>query len=356
VIYWQPSGSGLTFDPGYQSLINTFFSDVAADSRRSTNVFGLTGQYSDSNGPAAYNSTDGGSVTATDPLPPDGCVEPLGPPAGDGPGWSRCVNDGQLETEIEHVVHADHLPSTGNDIYFLVMPDGLGSCEFNGPDFCALGGTTDGSYCGYHSSTPSGLLYAVIPYNGLAGHCQSNNPRPNTNAADPAISTLSHESVETITDPFTEQGWIDPSGNEIADLCYTEFGPALGGTGLSAYNEVIHGGRFYLQEVWSDEDGACEPRARPDRTSLTAPAHVHAHDLATFTGRASAAHGSIVAYNWFFGDHATAHSRHASHTFRRAGSYRVVLRTTDSSGNWTFDAVTVRVAPSRAGKPAARRR
>ena len=48
LIFWQPAGSGLDFDPGYQSLIETFLADVAADSRTPTNVYGLSGQYADS--------------------------------------------------------------------------------------------------------------------------------------------------------------------------------------------------------------------------------------------------------------------------------------------------------------------
>src|SRR5438270_7114164 len=62
LIFWAPAGSGLAFEPGYQSLIETFLSDVAADSHRTTNVYGLSGQYGDGAGPAAYDSSYGGSV------------------------------------------------------------------------------------------------------------------------------------------------------------------------------------------------------------------------------------------------------------------------------------------------------
>ena len=82
LIFWEPAGSGLCFDPGYESLIETFLNDVAADSHMTTNVYGLTGQYTDAGGPAAYDSTYGGSVIDTDPLPPSGCVEPATAPAG----------------------------------------------------------------------------------------------------------------------------------------------------------------------------------------------------------------------------------------------------------------------------------
>ena len=219
MIFWAPAGSGLGYDPGYQSLVEGFLANVAADSHRPTNVYGLSGQYPDSAGPAAYASTYGGAVTATDPLPANGCTEPLPPPLGTGPGWNVCFTDAQLQAEIAHVVGVDRLPMTGHDIYFLVTPNGMGSCEGSGPDNCALGGDADGSYCGYHSSDPEGaLLYAVIPYNAVAGHCQSGNPRPNGSTADPAISTISHEHNEVVTDPLGN-AWIDGSGNENGDKC-----------------------------------------------------------------------------------------------------------------------------------------
>src|SRR5579884_941427 len=40
VIFWEPAGSGLTFDPGYIGMIETFLRRVAADSHRPTNVYG----------------------------------------------------------------------------------------------------------------------------------------------------------------------------------------------------------------------------------------------------------------------------------------------------------------------------
>ncbi len=338
LIFWQPAGSGLTFDPSYVSLIETFLKGVALDSHRPTSTYGLTGQYGDASGPAAYDSSYGGSVIATDPLPPSGCVEPV--PS--GPGWSDCVNDGQLESELESVVTADRLPRTENDIYFLILPEGMGDCEYGGPANCALGGAAEGSYCGYHSYSPTGLLYAVIPYNAVAGHCQSSNPRPNSSPADPTISTISHEQIESITDPFGD-AWLDASSNEIADLCITNYGPILGGTGADSYDEVIHGGHYYLQEVWSNASSACEPRAPWDSISFTASA-AHAGSPVRLTGSGEAPIGRIVSWKWFLGDGETIWGRRAQHTYRRAGSYRVVLRTTDSLGNWAFYATEIRVA------------
>jgi hypothetical protein len=336
-IFWEPAGSGLTFEPGYESLVETFLADVADDSRKTSNVYSLSGQYSDASGPAAYDSSYGGAVVATDPLPASGCVEP----ATTGPGWTVCLTDAQLEVEIQRVIAVNDLPTANRDVYFLITPNGLGSCTDAGSTSCALGGSVNG-YCGYHSQTDGGVFYAVIPYNAVLGHCQSNNPRPNASPADPTISTISHEHNEMVTDP-TGDAWIDSHGNEDGDLCLTSFGPALGGPFGAAWNETIHGGHFFLQEEWSNADSACEPRARPDLLSFASTRPPGRLRSLSFTAHGSDPQGRLVAFEWFFGDGRAGFGRRASHTFEAPGAYRVRLRSTDNWGNWAFATRMVRV-------------
>jgi hypothetical protein len=339
VVFWAPSGSGLSYELGYESLVTRFLTRVAADSHHATNVYGLSGQYRDADGPAAYDSSFDGAVLDRDPLPLNACVEP---PA-TGPGWLTCLTDAQLQSELETVVSADHLPRASNDIYFLVLPAGMGTCTDSTSSMCALGGSSSG-YCGYHSETDSGLLYAVVPYNAVSGHCQSSNPRPNASTADPALSTISHEHNETVTDPQAYSAWADPSGQENGDLCITQFGPALGGSGDSAFNETISGGHYYLQEEWSNEDGACAPRDESDLVSFAAPSRVSAGRAFALVGHASDPDGRIAAWAWHFADGtAASHTRASTHVYRRAGTYHVLLRVADSAGNWATFTRTVRV-------------
>ncbi len=329
VIFWQPSGSHLAFDPGYRPLVERFLRDVALASHRTNNVFALTGQYTDSSGrPAAYDSRYGGAVLDTDKLPPTECTEP--PVA--GPGWTVCLTDSELQAEIEHVVHARNLPTTQHDVYFLVTPRGLGSCWGTAATSgCALAGRVNG-YCGYHRYTNDNEVdYAFIPYNAVVGHCQSNNPRPNGSTADPALSTIGHELSEVITDPDGD-GWTDSSGQEIADLCITTFGPAIGGSGQRAYNENIAGGHFYLQELWSNANGSCEPRARPDHASFSFRSQP-GRRLA-FKGSGDDPEGRILSYHWLFGDGHRGNGQSVTHRFAGRGNYSVSLRVTDSWDNW----------------------
>ena len=343
VVFWVPSGSGMTYDPGYEQLVERFLTRVAADSRHATNVYGLSGQYADSGGPAAYDSTFQGAVVDTDTLPASQCLEPLLT----GPGWTTCLTDAQLQSELETLVTADHLPRRSNDIYFLVLPDGLGTCTDSTSSACALGGSSTG-YCGYHSQTGSGLLYAVIPYNAVPDHCQSGNPRPNASTADPALSTISHEHNETVTDPETYSGWVDSSGEENGDLCITEFGPVIGGSGATAFNESIAGGHYFLQEEWSNEDGGCAPRDETDPVWFGAGSRLTARRAFTLTGHASDPDGRIVAWAWHFGDGTASHRRVTTHTYRHSGVYRLLLRVSDSAGNWSTFQRTVHVAAAPA--------
>jgi len=346
LIFWAPARSGLRFPARYESLIERFLARVAADSRKPSNVYGSSGQYTDSGGPAAYDSSYRGALVANDSLPANGCQES---PA--GPGWDVCLTDEQLHREIEHVVAADRLPSGPTDIYFLLTPEGFGSCTDSSSAACALGGAT--GYCGYHSVTPTrptgtSLLYAVIPYSAVPGHCQSESPRPNASTADRAISSLSHEHNETVTDPFGD-AWSDSSGNEIGDLCTTDFGSRLGGSGARAFNEVIDGGHYFLQEEWSNADRGCAARAKAASVSFSSRRTTRVrHDRVSvsFYARARDADGVIVNYEWFFGDRSREHvrGRQVSHTFSRAGAYRVVLRTTDSWGNYGFAVRLIRVS------------
>src|SRR5262249_5701250 len=60
-IYWQPTG--YSFSTNYKTLIDQYFTNVAAASAASSDVYAVEKQYYDTTGPIAYSSTFGGSVT-----------------------------------------------------------------------------------------------------------------------------------------------------------------------------------------------------------------------------------------------------------------------------------------------------
>ena len=55
LVFWVPSGESIA--PSSQALMARFFADVAADSGKSSTVFGVLGQYYDRHGFADYRET-----------------------------------------------------------------------------------------------------------------------------------------------------------------------------------------------------------------------------------------------------------------------------------------------------------
>jgi hypothetical protein len=339
-IFWQPAGSGLAFPAGYRGLVVRFLRDVAAASHTTSNLFGITGQYPDSGGPAAYASRFAGAVLDTDRLPPSRCHEP----ASTGPGWTICLTDAQLQRELARLAQAHALAVGGDNVYFLVTPLGLGSCTNAGSTSCALGGRDTG-FCGYHSVASGGLLYAVIPYNAVPGHCQSQNPRPNANPADPALSTVAHELAETATDPYGD-GWAAANGDEIADVCIGDDGRPLGGDGEDRWNEEIDGDRYWLQELYSRIQRECEPRPQPDTATIGVPPDAAAGHQVRLVARARQPGGFIVSYAWQFGDGGAGTGAQVEHAWAARGVYRVALKVVDAAGNWAYADALVRVTNS----------
>ncbi len=266
-IYWIPSG--FRVDATYESLIDRYFRDVAAASGSATNVFSVATQYYDSVASVGYASTFGGSYVDTTPFPPSGCSDGVD---------HVCLTDGQIRTELENVLRATGWHGSPTTMFFVMTPQGVGSCMDN-----VTGRCTTTAYCAYHDgfvdTRHEPVLYANEPYaagivdaQGLRG-C-TDGTSPNGGDADATLSTISHEESEMLTDPAGD-AWRSVSGAEIGDLCVWQFGTPLGGTiGTDAYNEVINGDRYWLQEEYSNDGNACLQRYTPSvpPSSFAAPA------------------------------------------------------------------------------------
>ncbi|WP_135535146.1 S8 family serine peptidase [Halostella pelagica] len=73
------------------------------------------------------------------------------------------------------------------------------------------------------------------------------------------------------------------------------------------------------------------------------PATATVGDAVTFDAADSAAQGAVVAYDWSFGDGATAKGEHVSHAYESPGEYEAALTLTDEYGVSATDTVTVSV-------------
>jgi hypothetical protein len=242
----------LTFDANYETLINRYFTDVAAASvaHAVDNVYSTDTQYFSNPGHVniQYDSTFGGSFVSHDQLPANGCDDGVD---------AFCLTDQQLQAEIQNVLTTKGWHGTPTNMFFLMTPDGVGSCTDSSGTVCS-----SNFFCAYHSdfvdASSEDVIYANEPYEGTIGGCANpfDQGFPNDVDADTTINTISHEHNEAITDPFGTAWFADDgNGDENGDLCAFGFGTQLGGTpGVDSWNQVINGHKYELQEEFSNAD------------------------------------------------------------------------------------------------------
>lgn len=336
-IFWDPAGA---FSSAEESSVGGFLANAAHDSGGSANVFSLAAQYTDASGGARYAQTYGGSFVDTDPYPVSGdCGETT-------PGASTCLYDSQGAAEIASFAASHNLPAGMGSLYVLLTPDSVVTCIDGG------GQCSDNAYCSVHSYASDGsstLLYIEIPFTllGPTGDpkaCQNDGnsalqaPNGAGGYADVALKSLSHEMLETISDPLLN-AWYDADGNEIADLCNglnwnpDSFLPLEGGSATAGtlWNQTINGAHYYLQGAWSNQTNGCALTGAPI-PSFAAPASALAGTTLNFAAN-SGTNAAVSSYSWSFGDGQTATGQAATHAYLAVGSYTVTLTVTDSFGN-----------------------
>ncbi len=338
MIFWQPPN--YLMRASFRSAIARYFTDVAASSFSTTNVYASDTQYYDtlsgSKNWVSYNVTVGGSVLATNPLPPNGCPNYR---MGDGVMSRNCLTDAQLKTEIKNVIKAQHWHTGLRREFFLFTPKHLADCFdsrlADGCDDPSAGTST--SYCAYHSWYGSTTLYAVQPWEDETGGCvfsAPNSPEPNGNSADVELYTVSHEQNETMTDP-TGQGWFDKSGAENGDECiWLPLPTSFNGTG--DYSQTINGDQYLLQFEWSNRAKTCvggNTYPQPTGSFQAVPSGAGGE---SFTASASDTDDTAFSYRWQFGDGASSGpstSPVAAHTYASPGTYTVTLVIFDAHGD-----------------------
>ena len=161
------------------------------------------------------------------------------------------------QSNILQIVHAAaRTHGSGYDhVYHVFLPRGVDVClstkvcySPNNPStflFCAYHGSVDFTGIGH-------VLFSIEPYQNVPG-CSVAQPSPNGPLVDSTSSTLSHELIETITDPdgdaWLAQNSLIDNGAEIGDLCETPFG--------NYAPFAVYGKPYAIQPEYSNRFHAC---------------------------------------------------------------------------------------------------
>jgi hypothetical protein len=140
-------------------------------------------------------------------------------------------------------------------VYHVFLPKGTDECFDSTFSVCA-----SNVFCAYHSSADfkdiGHILYSVEPYQNVIG-CQARPGTPNGTLVDSTNDTLSHELIETITDPDGTGWWnstgLGMFGQEIGDECVFLFPPFYSDPAIIKVN-----GKLYaLQPEYNNSQHAC---------------------------------------------------------------------------------------------------
>ncbi|MCU1336557.1 MAG: hypothetical protein JWO19_2138 [Bryobacterales bacterium] len=269
LIFWQPPGR-LAFPAGYQAGVEKFFQNVGG-----TPYYNIVTQYGDTTGVPVPNAASLGapSYTDTTTAPPSGCNGTATGTVGSTPNCP--LTDGDIQNEVNVAIAANPAWTAAgiNVEYFVFTPSDVGECSGLQKDgvtwncFAITGGVGTnqaGVFCAYHSFFGGNKIYAFQPF-ASNGSCYPsaaivNLGYPNSQAVDVVLGEVSHEMIESNTDPHLD-AWTGTGGgdDEIGDKCNFIYGYlAPDGT-----NMVLNGNRFKIQEEFSNDVTACTKRYGP---------------------------------------------------------------------------------------------
>jgi hypothetical protein len=269
LFFWAPVSNPIP--AGYESGLQTWLGGVAAADGTAGNPFSVDTLYYDNTGPGGSDSyvpyavQDAGTIVDTDAYPASGCTDT----DGNGTTQAVCLTDAEIQSELSSYVAAHSLPTGTGVEYFVLTPQGVGSCFDSTNSSCSYT-----SYCGYHrymsiDSGASQIVYADMPWAYQVPGCDVNLAfgagYPNPSGIDAVVSVFSHELSETMTDPDLN-AWYDSSQNEIGDKCAYIYTPntsegyltGLNWNGAGYWNVPLAGGDYLMQTEYDQRNGNCE--------------------------------------------------------------------------------------------------
>ena len=278
-VFWSPPGAD-QFPDVYINGIDRYIADVAAASGQHDNVYSVLTEYNatadGSTTPLRYRITAGSPIADPSVFPGNGCT-----PESDAA--RICITDQQLRNELARIIEANRLPTGLSHFYPVFLPPGVETMDRDKT-------TSASSFCGYHrlfGEASDQVVYGNEPFE--ASNCDGGQSPNGSLALDGAISTLSHELAESVTDPNAESSaWLDRTDHEIGDICADDYGTASGSVDpahpfTTEYNQVINGDKYYTQTEFSNSSythyGMGYGCAQSERQATTDPAR-SPHDIA----------------------------------------------------------------------------
>lgn len=382
---WDPIRS---FFETTRTYLQTFLSNVAADSGKGTSPYAVTSQYADSSGRALNSSAFGGGCI--DYGNPGGYTCQFGDVTGSGTGlnytdnggdgcsqgalsgtnqfneeldgsWdsqpnSVCITDAQIQDELKALVPnshmLDHTKAGYLPIVDVLTPPGVEVCLDQAGTFCSANGASSLQFCSYHSDVqmPSGgpvVAYTVVPWT-VSWQTQTGCKEPDSPTIPPhpaaqvladdsgaqLVSPLSEAEIASIVDP-TLNGWYAQNGDEINDNGCMPFENQL--------DQVsVNGTSYFLQRefnnagmIKTDPDALkCTPTVAL-QSAFVAPSVVNPGDVVELDGSGTVSTLLVPkeGYDWNFGDGAQAVGPSVVHSYAAPGTYTVTLTVTDRGGN-----------------------
>jgi hypothetical protein len=141
-------------------------------------------------------------------------------------------------------------------IYHIFLPKGVDVC-FTGTSQCySPDNPSTFAFCAFHASVDFSdighVLFTVEPFQNVPG-CAVGKPSPNGLLIDSTADILSHELIETITDPDGDAWWI----TKDLDLFSAEIGDVCQDSTFTYASSSLNGKNYQIQPEYSNDAHAC---------------------------------------------------------------------------------------------------
>jgi hypothetical protein len=141
-------------------------------------------------------------------------------------------------------------------VYHLFLPQGVDVCLTGTSQCYSPDNPSTFAFCAFHASvdfTDIGhVLFSVEPYQNVPG-CSVAKPSPNGRLIDSTADVLSHELIETITDPDGNAWWIS---NDLA-LLVAEIGDVCQNSTFRYASSSLNKKLYQIQPEYSNQEHAC---------------------------------------------------------------------------------------------------